>query len=39
MATKTQDLPPKGGYEKIPFERIAARKYFSGVQMCLGYAG
>lgn len=39
MATRTQDLPPPGGYDKIPFKRIAARKYFSGYQMFLGYIG
>lgn len=39
MATKTQDMPPKGGYQKIEFKRIPARKYFSGYQMILGYIG
>lgn len=39
MATRTQDLPPPGGYQKIEFKRIPARKYFSGYQMILGYLG
>lgn len=31
MATaKVQDLPPEGGYKKIPFARIPARTYFTG---------
>lgn len=39
MAAKTQDMPPPGGYQKIDFKRIPARKYFSGYQMFLGYIG
>lgn len=30
MATKVQDMPPAGGYQKIPFARIPAKTYFSG---------
>lgn len=29
MATKIQDMPPPGGYQKIDFKRIPARKYVS----------
>ncbi|XP_062551692.1 NADH dehydrogenase [ubiquinone] 1 alpha subcomplex subunit 13 [Armigeres subalbatus] len=36
---KLQDLPPKGGYQSIPFSRIPARKYFKGWQMIAAYAG
>lgn len=39
MASKTQDMPPPGGYTKIDFKRIPARKYFSGYQMIFGYLG
>jgi NADH dehydrogenase (ubiquinone) 1 alpha subcomplex subunit 13 len=39
MAAPIQDMPPPGGYEKIPFKRIAARKYFNGYQMIAGYFG
>lgn len=39
MVVKTQDLPPPGGYQKIDFKRIPARKYFSGYQWILGYIG
>lgn len=27
---RPQDLPPSGGYKKIPFARIPAKTYFSG---------
>lgn len=27
---KPQDLPPSGGYKKIPFARIPAKTYFTG---------
>jgi NADH dehydrogenase (ubiquinone) 1 alpha subcomplex subunit 13 len=39
MAARTQDMPPPGGYAKIDYKRIPARKYFSGYQMILGYLG
>ncbi|CRL00761.1 CLUMA_CG014016, isoform A [Clunio marinus] len=39
MAARTQDMPPPGGYQKIEFKRIPARKYFTGYQMILGYLG
>lgn len=28
---KLQDLPPEGGYKKIPFARIPAKTYFGGM--------
>ncbi|EAT42790.1 AAEL005538-PA [Aedes aegypti] len=36
---KLQDMPPKGGYQNIPFARIPAKKYFKGWQMIAAYAG
>lgn len=27
---KLQDLPPKGGYQNIPFARVPAKTYFRG---------
>uniref|UniRef100_A0A2M4C2Q1 NADH dehydrogenase [ubiquinone] 1 alpha subcomplex subunit 13 n=1 Tax=Anopheles marajoara TaxID=58244 RepID=A0A2M4C2Q1_9DIPT len=36
---KLQDLPPKGGYQNIPFARVPAKTYFRGWQMIAGYAG
>lgn len=39
MATRTQDMPPPGGYAKIPFKRMPARVLFSGIQMFAGYVG
>jgi hypothetical protein len=27
---KLQDMPPRGGYPKIPFARIPAKTYFKG---------
>jgi len=29
--TKKQDMPPPGGYQKIPFARVPAKSYFSGM--------
>lgn len=34
---KKQDLPPPGGYKKIPFARIPQKTYLSGFQMFAGY--
>jgi hypothetical protein len=39
MATRTQDMPPPGGYSKIPFKRMPARVLFSGIQIFAGYIG
>lgn len=39
MPQFVQDMPPKGGYEKIPFVRIPAKQYFGGYTMILGYLG
>jgi hypothetical protein len=36
VSSKLQDLPPEGGYNKIPFARIPARAYFSGYQLIAG---
>lgn len=36
---KAQDLPPPGGYAKIPFTRIPAKTLFNGYQMIAGWAG
>lgn len=27
---KLQDMPPRGGYQSIPFARVPAKKYFKG---------
>lgn len=32
-AAKKQDMPPPGGYKKIPFARVPAKVYFTG--MCV----
>jgi len=37
--TKKQDMPPPGGYQKIPFARVPAKSYFSGFQILAGYIG
>lgn len=29
-SSKPQDLPPEGGYRKIPFARVPAKTYFGG---------
>lgn len=34
-----QDLPPKGGYPKIHYERVLAKTYFSGKTLLLMYFG
>ncbi|KAL5292420.1 Ndufa13 family protein [Megaselia abdita] len=34
---KKQDLPPPGGYKKIPFARIPQKSYMSGFQMFAAY--
>lgn len=39
VVPKTQDLPPKGGYGKIPFMRVPAKSYFSGYQIIGAYIG
>lgn len=36
---KVQDLPPPGGYSKIPFVRVPAKTLFSGYQWIAGYIG
>jgi len=36
-AAKKQDMPPSGGYKKIPFSRIPAKTYLSGVQIIGSY--
>lgn len=36
---KLQDMPPKGGYQSIPFARVPAKKYFKGWQLFAAYAG
>ncbi|KXJ71416.1 NADH dehydrogenase [ubiquinone] 1 alpha subcomplex subunit 13 [Aedes albopictus] len=36
---KLQDMPPKGGYQNIPFARVPAKKYFKGWQLIAAYAG
>ncbi|CAD7086973.1 unnamed protein product [Hermetia illucens] len=38
-STFRQDMPPEGGYKKIPYARVPARQYFSGYQMIAGFAG
>lgn len=40
MATaKAQDMPPQGGYAKIPFKRVPARTLFNGYQLIAAYLG
>ncbi|GAB0092628.1 NADH dehydrogenase [Sergentomyia squamirostris] len=39
MATRTQDMPPKGGYSPIPFKRIPAKTYFKGATLIGAYFG
>ncbi|XP_055701518.1 NADH dehydrogenase [ubiquinone] 1 alpha subcomplex subunit 13 [Phlebotomus papatasi] len=39
MATRTQDLPPKGGYGPIPFKRIPPKTYFKGATIFAAYLG
>ncbi|XP_044739228.1 NADH dehydrogenase [ubiquinone] 1 alpha subcomplex subunit 13 [Chrysoperla carnea] len=41
MATvaRKQDLPPPGGYQKIPYARVPAKTFFSGWSMLAGFAG
>uniref|UniRef100_A0A0U3YCU4 NADH dehydrogenase [ubiquinone] 1 alpha subcomplex subunit 13 n=1 Tax=Odontobuthus doriae TaxID=342590 RepID=A0A0U3YCU4_ODODO len=34
-----QDLPPPGGYKRIVFHRIPAKKYFNGYAIFAGYIG
>uniref|UniRef100_T1GVR9 NADH dehydrogenase [ubiquinone] 1 alpha subcomplex subunit 13 n=1 Tax=Megaselia scalaris TaxID=36166 RepID=T1GVR9_MEGSC len=34
---KKQDLPPPGGYKKIPFARVPQKSYLSGFQMFAAY--
>lgn len=29
-AARKQDMPPPGGYKKIPFLRVPAKSYFTG---------
>uniref|UniRef100_U5EGY7 NADH dehydrogenase [ubiquinone] 1 alpha subcomplex subunit 13 n=1 Tax=Corethrella appendiculata TaxID=1370023 RepID=U5EGY7_9DIPT len=36
---RLQDLPPKGGYEKIPFKRVPAKSYFHGSTIIAAYFG
>ncbi|XP_055637908.1 NADH dehydrogenase [ubiquinone] 1 alpha subcomplex subunit 13 [Toxorhynchites rutilus septentrionalis] len=36
---RLQDMPPRGGYQKIPFSRVPAKQYFTGWQMIAAYAG
>lgn len=38
-ASKTQDLPPPGGYKSIAFARNPAKQYFKGWQLIAGYFG
>lgn len=33
VAPKTQDLPPPGGYQKIPYVRVPPKTYFSGTYL------
>lgn len=33
-AAKKQDMPPPGGYKKIPFARVPAKVYFTGMCVC-----
>lgn len=37
--TKLQDMPPKGGYQKIFYARNPARSYFNGYQLIAAYFG
>ncbi|KAM7347182.1 NADH dehydrogenase (ubiquinone) B16.6 subunit [Cochliomyia hominivorax] len=37
-AAKKQDMPPPGGYKKIPFARVPAKTYLTGWQMLGAYA-
>ncbi|XP_053952248.1 NADH dehydrogenase [ubiquinone] 1 alpha subcomplex subunit 13 [Anastrepha obliqua] len=37
-ATRKQDMPPPGGYKKIPYLRVPAKSYFTGFQMLGSYA-
>ncbi|XP_014089689.3 NADH dehydrogenase [ubiquinone] 1 alpha subcomplex subunit 13 [Bactrocera oleae] len=37
-AARKQDMPPPGGYKKIPFLRVPAKSYFTGFQLLAGYA-
>jgi GRIM-19 protein len=39
VVPKSQDLPPPGGYSKIPFARVPARTLFNGYQIIGGYIG
>lgn len=39
VTPKTQDLPPPGGYQKIPFVRVPARTLFNGFQAIGAYVG
>lgn len=34
MASKPQDMPPPGGYEKIMYKRIPARGKFDNFLFC-----
>mgnify|MGYP003476950460 CR=1 FL=1 len=36
---KAQDMPPQGGYAKIPFKRVPARTLFNGYQLIAAYLG
>jgi len=36
MAENIQDMPPKGGYSKINFARVPAKKLFTGIQVIVG---
>ncbi|KAG5674926.1 hypothetical protein PVAND_004871 [Polypedilum vanderplanki] len=39
VTPKTQDLPPPGGYQKIPFMRVPAKTLFNGFQIIGAYIG
>lgn len=36
---KVQDMPPQGGYAKIPFKRVPAKTLFNGYQIIAAYLG
>ncbi|XP_058450879.1 NADH dehydrogenase [ubiquinone] 1 alpha subcomplex subunit 13 [Malaya genurostris] len=36
---RLQEMPPRGGYQRILYERVPAKKYFKGWQLIAAYAG
>lgn len=36
---RAQDMPPQGGYAKIPFKRVPAKTLANGYQLIAAYLG